>query len=76
MSEGVPRDSVHPNLARPFVNMVLSEEGQRTLYELGWVDNPAPPGSQSAAPFLLLRPGRAEISPHAARWLKRKRGVP
>jgi iron(III) transport system substrate-binding protein len=52
---GVPRNSVHPNLAKLFVNMVLSEEGQRTLYELEWVDNPALPGSQSAAELADLR---------------------
>jgi iron(III) transport system substrate-binding protein len=52
---GVPRNSAHPNLGKLFINMVLSEEGQRTLYELEFVDNPALPGSQSAVELADLK---------------------
>jgi ABC-type Fe3+ transport system substrate-binding protein len=45
---GVPRTAAHPNLAKLFVNLVLSEEGQRISYEFEYSDHPALPGSQSA----------------------------
>ena len=46
---GVPRNSSHPNLAKLFANMVMSEEGQRLLYEVYFTDHHELPGSQSAA---------------------------
>jgi iron(III) transport system substrate-binding protein len=52
---GVPRNSAHPNLGKLFVNMVLSEAGQRILYETYFTDHYALPGSQSAAPLLELK---------------------
>lgn len=46
---GVPRTSSHPNLAKLFINMVMSEEGQKLLYEVYFTDHFELPGSQSAA---------------------------
>jgi len=46
---GVPRNSSHPNLAKLFANMMMSEEGQRLLYEVYFTDHHELPGSQSAA---------------------------
>lgn len=46
---GVPRNSSHPNLAKLFINMVVSEEGQKLLYEVYYVDHHELPGSRSAA---------------------------
>jgi iron(III) transport system substrate-binding protein len=48
---GVPRNSAHPNLAKLFINMILSETGQRILYETYYTDHVGLPGSQSAAPL-------------------------
>lgn len=46
---GVPRNAAHPNLAKLFMNMVGSEEGQKIVYEVYFADHHALPGSQSAA---------------------------
>ena len=46
---GVPRNSTHPILAKLFINAVMSEPGQRILYETYYADHPQLPGSQSAA---------------------------
>jgi ABC-type Fe3+ transport system substrate-binding protein len=43
---GVPRNAAHPNLAKLFINLVLSEEGQRANYAIGFQDHHALPGSQ------------------------------
>jgi ABC-type Fe3+ transport system substrate-binding protein len=45
---GIPRNSARPNLGKLFVNTVLSEEGQRLVYETSFADHIALPGSQSA----------------------------
>jgi iron(III) transport system substrate-binding protein len=52
---GVPRNAAHPNLAKLFVNVVMSEEGQRLIYEMEYTDNPALPGSRSVEEFADLR---------------------
>ncbi len=52
---GVPRTAAHPNLAKLFINMIMSEEGQRTLYELAWIDHYALPGAQSVVELASLR---------------------
>jgi ABC-type Fe3+ transport system substrate-binding protein len=52
---GVPRNSAHPNLAKLFVNMVVSEEGQRTLWEVSASDHHGLPGSGSAAEVAELK---------------------
>jgi ABC-type Fe3+ transport system substrate-binding protein len=44
---GVPRNSAHPNLAKLFINMVMSEEGQRIHYEVAFTDHHGLPGSRS-----------------------------
>jgi iron(III) transport system substrate-binding protein len=46
---GVPKTSGHPNLGKLYINMVMSEEGQRIYHEGYAVDNFALPGSRSAA---------------------------
>jgi iron(III) transport system substrate-binding protein len=52
---GVPRTAAHPNLAKLFVNMVVSKEGQEAYYDLWFTDHYALPGSQSAAELSDLR---------------------
>jgi iron(III) transport system substrate-binding protein len=46
---GVPRNSSHPNLAKLFINMVVSEEGQKLLFDVYYVDHHELAGSRSAA---------------------------
>jgi ABC-type Fe3+ transport system substrate-binding protein len=52
---GVPRNSAHPNLARLFVNTVVSEEGQRVVWDLYAADHHGLPGSQSGAEIAELK---------------------
>jgi ABC-type Fe3+ transport system substrate-binding protein len=51
---GVPRNSAHPNLAKLYINAVMSEPGQRVLYETYYADHYQLPGSQSAAELTEL----------------------
>jgi len=46
---GVPRTSANPHLAKLFINLVMSAEGQRIAYKTYFTDHPDLPGSQSAA---------------------------
>lgn len=46
---GVPRYSLHPNLAKLFINMIVSDEGQKVVYATHLTDHHALAGSQSAA---------------------------
>jgi iron(III) transport system substrate-binding protein len=43
----IPRTALHPNLGKLFINTVLSEEGQRILYETALADHDELPGSRS-----------------------------
>jgi ABC-type Fe3+ transport system substrate-binding protein len=52
---GVPRTAAHPNLAKLFINMVMSEEGQKLTYETQLVDHADLPGSRGAADIASLR---------------------
>jgi iron(III) transport system substrate-binding protein len=52
---GVPRTSGHPNLAKLFVNVVASEEGQRALWDTYATDHHRMPGSGSAAEVAELK---------------------
>jgi ABC-type Fe3+ transport system substrate-binding protein len=52
---GVPRRSAHPNLAKLFVNTMLSEEGQRLVYEFAYYDLHKLPGSRTAAELADVR---------------------
>jgi ABC-type Fe3+ transport system substrate-binding protein len=52
---GVPRTAAHPNLAKLYVNMLLSEAGQRAVYETEHMDHAGLPGSQSAAELADVR---------------------
>jgi len=52
---GVPRNAVHPNLAKLFINMAMSEEGQKAVYKAYETDHYALPGSQSAAELSALK---------------------
>jgi iron(III) transport system substrate-binding protein len=58
---GVPRTAAHPNLAKLFLNMLMSEEGQAVLYEVNGADHYALPGSRSVAQLESLRAQRADI---------------
>jgi ABC-type Fe3+ transport system substrate-binding protein len=46
---GVTRTSAHPNLSKLFINMVMSEDGQKVVFETHFTDHHELPGSQSAA---------------------------
>ncbi|HEY3303167.1 MAG TPA: extracellular solute-binding protein [Candidatus Binatia bacterium] len=52
---GVPRNSAHPNLAKLYINALMSEEGQRMIYEMEFTDHYELPGSQSAAEIAHLK---------------------
>jgi ABC-type Fe3+ transport system substrate-binding protein len=52
---GVPRNSAQPNLAKLLINVVMSEEGQRILWEVAATDHHALPGSQSGAEIAELK---------------------
>jgi iron(III) transport system substrate-binding protein len=55
MHMGVPRHAVHPNLAKLFVNAMVSTAGQEALFLTGGADHYAMPGSQSAADLADLK---------------------
>jgi ABC-type Fe3+ transport system substrate-binding protein len=48
MHLGVPRNSAHPNLAKLFINAVVSEPGQQILWDTYHADHFLLPGSRSA----------------------------
>jgi ABC-type Fe3+ transport system substrate-binding protein len=52
---GVPRTAAHPNLGKLFINTLLSEEGQKILYEASFVDHHELPGSQSTGKLRGLK---------------------
>ncbi len=52
---GVPRTSAHPNLAKLFVNMMVSAEGQKALYDVYKTDHYALPGSRTGEQFQALK---------------------
>jgi iron(III) transport system substrate-binding protein len=52
---GVPQTAGNPNLAKLFINTVLSPDGQRLFYELWATDHYALPGSQSAGELKELQ---------------------
>jgi iron(III) transport system substrate-binding protein len=58
---GVPRNSAHQNLAKLFINMVMSEEGQRVVFETHFTDHHELPGSQSASALADLKAKRADL---------------
>jgi iron(III) transport system substrate-binding protein len=61
MHLGVPRNAAHPNLAKLYINAVVSEPGQRILYETYFSDHYQLPGSQSAAELADLQARGVEI---------------
>jgi ABC-type Fe3+ transport system substrate-binding protein len=54
-SAGVPRNSAHPNLAKLYILTMVTEEGQRALYETQHVDVYALPGSRAGAEIHALK---------------------
>jgi ABC-type Fe3+ transport system substrate-binding protein len=52
---GVPRNSAHSNLAKLYINALMTEEGQRLIYEMEYTDHSDLPGSQSAAEIAHLK---------------------
>jgi ABC-type Fe3+ transport system substrate-binding protein len=52
---GVPRTAGNPHLAKLFINLLMSDEGQRAIYEMEFTDNPVLPGSQSVVEFAELK---------------------
>jgi ABC-type Fe3+ transport system substrate-binding protein len=66
---GVPRNAAQPNLSKLFINMILSEEGQRLIYEAQHTDHHALPGSQSAADLRELSARGVEVVKFEVRFL-------
>ena len=52
---GVPRNAGQSNLAKLFINMAMSEAGQKIIYETYLTDHHELPGSQSAAALSDLK---------------------
>jgi ABC-type Fe3+ transport system substrate-binding protein len=52
---GVPRNSTHPHLGKLFINTVVSEEGQRVLWETYATDHHLLPGSRSGEELADLK---------------------
>jgi iron(III) transport system substrate-binding protein len=52
---GVPRNSAHPNLAKLFINTIISEEGQRIMWELVDTDHYRLPGSRAESEVAELK---------------------
>ncbi len=58
---GVPRNAVAPNLAKLFINMVVSKEGQRIIYKTYFTDHHKLAGSQAAEALKKVKSARASI---------------
>jgi ABC-type Fe3+ transport system substrate-binding protein len=58
---GVPRTSGSPNLAKLFLNMIMTEEGQAVLYRVNGADHYALPGSRSVAQLDAVRAQRSDV---------------
>lgn len=52
---GIPRNSAHSNLAKLYINALMTEEGQRLIYEMEYTDHSDLSGSQSAAELAHLK---------------------
>jgi ABC-type Fe3+ transport system substrate-binding protein len=52
---GVPRNSEHPNLSKLFINMMVSEGGQRILWDTYAADHHLLPGTQTEPEILELK---------------------
>jgi iron(III) transport system substrate-binding protein len=52
---GIPRTAAHPNLSKLFVNTVMSEEGQKILYETSFADHHELQGSRSTGKLRDLK---------------------
>lgn len=46
---GVPKTAAHPNLAKLYINLMMSEVGQKILYDATYSDLHTLPGSRTAA---------------------------
>src|SRR5204863_1462778 len=46
---GVPKTAAHPNLAKLYINLMMSLEGQKILFKTTLADLYSLPGSQSAS---------------------------
>jgi ABC-type Fe3+ transport system substrate-binding protein len=57
---GVPRNSAHANAAKLFINTVMSEQGQKIVYETHFTDHHELHGSQSARTLESLKARGAE----------------
>jgi iron(III) transport system substrate-binding protein len=58
---GIPRNASHPNLAKLYINMILSAEGQRILWETYGSDHHRLSGSQTEAEIAELRARGADL---------------
>jgi ABC-type Fe3+ transport system substrate-binding protein len=45
---GIPKTAAHPNLAKLYINLMMSEQGQKMLYDASYSDLHTLPGSRSA----------------------------
>lgn len=72
---GVPRNSGHPNLAKLYINVMMSPEGQKLIYEMEYTDHPALPGSQSAEELTRLKAKGAEVLKVDAKFVAENRDL-
>ena len=69
---GVPRNSAHPNLAKLYINALMTEQGQAALYTVAFLDHYELAGSRLAAelkqrgvdPSTFLRTDVAFVAAH------------
>jgi iron(III) transport system substrate-binding protein len=59
---GVPRNAAHPNLAKLYLNTLVSEEGQRVMWDVFGGDHYRLPGSQGAADIARLKAQGATVA--------------
>lgn len=66
---GVPRTAAHPDLAKLFIGLLMTEEGQRLLYEVEFTDHYQLAGSRSVAELEGLRAKGIEPLRIDAAWV-------
>jgi len=72
---GVPRNSESPNLAKLFINMAMSREGQKVVYKNYATDHWELPGSQTAGEIKGLKSRGIEVLEINAEYVTKNSGL-
>ena len=72
---GVPRNSHNSNLAKLFINMAMSEEGQKIVYKNYATDHYELPGSQTAGEIKGLKSRGIEVLDINAEYVAEHSGL-